>query len=91
MDRMQERTTREEAETHELPAAAEMAECESCGNAADALTFLEGWNFFACADCVRECDKQDLEAEWEKECTCRQTDVDVWNNRGCVVHDRRAA
>ena len=74
-----------------VPAVAEMAECESCGKDAASLTFLEGWNFFACADCVRECDKQAEEAEWLKECSCRQTDVDMWNNRGCVVHDRRAA
>jgi predicted RNA-binding Zn-ribbon protein involved in translation (DUF1610 family) len=71
--------------------AEELPACESCGKDAASLTYLEGWNFFACPDCVRECDAQELEQEWLKECSCRQTAADEWNNRGCVVHDRRAA
>ena len=65
-------------------AAAEMAECESCGKDAASLTFLEGWNFFACADCVRECDAQ------EAECTCVRMDVDRYDARGCMEHGRAA-
>jgi hypothetical protein len=72
-------------EGRDVPAAAEMAECESCGKAAASLTFLEGWNFFACAECVRECDKQ------EAECACQRIDVDRYDARGCAAHDDRRA
>jgi hypothetical protein len=71
-------------EGREVPAAAEMAECESCGKPAESLTFLEGWNFFACAACVRECDA-------EPTCTCQRLSVDLYDAWGCPSHDRRAA
>jgi len=73
------------------PAMTELPECEGCGKEAASLTFQPDWKIFACPACIAECEAQLLEAEWLRECSCRRIDVDEYDNRGCCVHDRRAA
>ena len=73
MDRMQERTTREEAETHVLS-------CWECGDDCTELTQAP-WatqRTLVCAGC--------LELK-EPECECHQTDVDLFDAFDCPVHD----
>ena len=74
------------------PASTEAHECDGCGKEAASLTYQPDWDIFACPACIADCEAQLLEEEWMREsCTCKQIDFDRWNNRGCVVHDRRAA
>jgi len=75
------------------PTMNEQAECDCCGEEvdADARTYQPDWDVFACPACIRECEAQLAEEEWARECSCRRTAVDEYDNRGCIVHDRRAA
>jgi hypothetical protein len=70
---MQERTTREEAETHVLS-------CWECGDDCEELTQAP-WStqrMLVCAGC--------LELS-EPDCECHQTDVDLFDAFDCPVHD----
>jgi hypothetical protein len=72
----------DEGRDFEVPVV-ELPACESCGHAADCLTYLPDWNLFACADCVHSAEEQ--------ECTCQRIDVDLYDAHNCAAHNRRAA
>jgi hypothetical protein len=68
------------------PAMIELPVCESCGKDAASLTYQPEWDFFACPDCIRECEAQLAE---EAACTCQRMDVDLYDARGCAAYDDR--
>lgn len=75
--------------------------CQCCGKDTPKaeLTYVgHGWDYMGCADCVAHAHAQ-LAAEkaelaeletMEPECTCAQTDVDLFDSCGCELHDSRS-
>ena len=66
------------------PAATELPVCDNCRKEAASLTYQPEWDFFACADCIAECEAR------EEECTCVRIDVDYYDARGCAAHGMAA-
>lgn len=68
----------------------EAEQCEGCNSSqAEPLLWIgDGWNFRGCRVCASECARQLAEeGAREPNCACRQTDVDLFDSRGCALHD----
>lgn len=70
----------------------ELVDCQGCGASTleESLTWIgNGWNFRGCPTCVAACERVEAE-EAEPACSCTQTDVDLFDARGCELHDDRS-